>query len=199
MDIQDYVDSIYINGIDGELAGYYNTGSSWTYRINGELVNKGIQGVYLSDGDKVEVYFAPFGTETVFASLSANKTSVEVGDEVKVKATGKTNGSSIENISGANILINGTRSHYVTDSNGEVNIKFNDIGTYEVSIFRYKDGIKDLVNFEPLKIWVSGISSKLSSSEFTEGEEHEISITSTVQNIDDGSKVTFDLIKYKKQ
>ena len=53
-DIQDYVDSIYINGIDGESAGDYNTGSSWTYRVNGELVNKGIQSIYLSDGDTVE-------------------------------------------------------------------------------------------------------------------------------------------------
>ena len=74
---------------------------------------------------QLKVYFAPFGTETVFASLSANKTSVEVGDEVKVKATGKTNGTSIENISGADILINGEKSQYVTDSNGEANIKFN--------------------------------------------------------------------------
>ena len=72
-----------------------------------------------------------------------------------------------------------------------------DIGTYEVSIVRYKDGIKDLVNFEPLKIWASRIVSKLLLSEFTEGKENKISITSIAQNIDDGSEVTFDLVKYK--
>ena len=64
----------------------------------------------------------------------------------------------------------------------------------------YKTGDGNIFYQMPFEIDGSlqpNISSKLSSSEFIEGEEYEISITSTVQNIDDGNEVTFDLIKYK--
>jgi hypothetical protein len=164
---EDYGWSCYLSRVLKDKEFEYRNTSGWMYRVNGWLPNYGCQDYILEDGDRIEWFFGVNGFSTWFTDLYANKTKVAPGEEVTLTLNGNINKLDKEvgrgktftkKISGAVLKINDReKEDLVTDRNGQVTLKFDKAGTYEISAERIDGmGFKDIVRPMPIKIKVSG-------------------------------------------
>ncbi|MED0668842.1 DUF4430 domain-containing protein [Aneurinibacillus aneurinilyticus] len=150
-DFQDYGWGLYIAMIGGDREFDHSGMSGWMYAVNDTLPSVGSQGRDLEDGDDIVWYYGAFGFDNVYTKISANKTHVQMGEEVRMKLTGASSMDGLGNdkvflpVSNATILIKEGGAEYkgkepavITDEKGEATLVFNKPGTYEISAVRYR-------------------------------------------------------------
>ncbi|MCT4621789.1 MAG: S-layer homology domain-containing protein [Marinisporobacter sp.] len=182
-DFQDYGWGLYIAMIDGEREKDHKGMSGWLYRINDSLAQVGCQGTNISEDDEIVWYYGAYGFDNVYAKMTADKTSVGVGVEVKIHTDGYENGFSnnVSPLKDATVLVNGEPFEMdgkvvKTDREGNATLKFDENGMYEISLIRYAERGKryiDIARPVPISIKVgTGESSspeqKVENAEYKE-------------------------------
>lgn len=171
LDLQDYGWSLYVAMIAGDREFDHKSTSGWMYRVDGWMPNYGCQAYELESGEDIVWYFGVYAWDTWYTTLSADKTSVKVGDSVTVTLKGaKTDlsapsgsgTSKSDNIKNAIIYVDGAElksggDNVVTGTDGKAVLTFDSPGTYEISAERFTgEGFRDIVRPVPLKITVTG-------------------------------------------
>ncbi|RKD21437.1 S-layer homology domain-containing protein [Caminicella sporogenes DSM 14501] len=172
-DFQDYGWGLYIAMIDGDREFDHGGMSGWMYRVNDRMPNVGSNGKYLKDGDDIVWYYGAYGFDTVYTKMRVDKTSVKVGEEIRVHVDGYPKGFLFEreDVEGAIILVNGEPFEIdgkvvKTDKNGNATLKFDRDGTYTISLIRYKKNRGNYIDIvRPVPITIKVGTGKLSDDE----------------------------------
>lgn len=134
----------------GELAEFSNGPfSGWKYFIDNQFVPVGVLDREIKDGDSIVLYYTVNFNET-FTWFERDSYSVEVGEKLEVQLVGDHFGQ-VSPVKGASILINEEEYEesgktILTDENGEVELVFDEPGTYHLSANRENSaGERDIV------------------------------------------------------
>lgn len=170
------IDSNYITGINDESAGRFGGWDGWLFTVNGKAANVGIDGLKLSDGDSVILYYGdPFGVGMQYPKADTSDikdgvirfTSSDTTYDADNNATVK-----INPVAGATVIwkSGNTTAKYVTDKNGKITIKKDQLtaGTHRVQISKTgTSGIPLVLRYAPdyaITIASNGSTSKAGST-----------------------------------
>ncbi|MBF8982532.1 S-layer homology domain-containing protein [Lutibacter sp. B2] len=182
-DFQDYGWGLYVAMIDGEREKDYKGMSGWMYRLNNKLPSIGCQGKSISDNNELVWYYGAYGFDNVYTKMNVDQSSIPVGGEVKIHADGYENGFSnnVSSLKEATVLVNGEPFEMEgkvvkTDNAGNATLKFDENGTYKISLIRYAKKGKyyiDIVRPVPISIKVgtgesNHVELKVENSEYKE-------------------------------
>jgi uncharacterized protein YjdB len=161
--------SLYAAMIGGDRERDQGDVSGWMYRVNDALCNTGSNNKELRDGDEIVWFYSAYGGKALYTKLKADKTSIKVGEKIKLALEGCIKENKVIPVEGAAILVN--KEEYLidgkgiqTDKNGNAVLSFDEEGTYEISAVRYKYRANkkekiDIIRPLPLKITVTNSGS----------------------------------------
>ncbi|ATW27569.1 S-layer homology domain-containing protein [Candidatus Formimonas warabiya] len=104
----------------------------WMVRVNDYMINKGVGAWPIEDGDEVVWYYGDL--ESYYGYIDVSPTSLDPGESITVKVTGKGNnvGTTGKSVKIADATVYVGKNEYPTDKNGEVTIPMPNSGTYKV-------------------------------------------------------------------
>ena len=152
------VDTAYITDINGETAGQFGGWDGWLYLVNGAEASVGIDGLQLSDGDSIVLYYGdPFGAGMQYPAADTSDiregiirfTSADTTYDADFNATVTVNPV----VDATVILSNGNETtNYVTNERGEISMDKAQLvsGAYTLQISKISDaGIPLVLRYAP--------------------------------------------------
>ena len=152
------VDTAYITDINGETAGQFGGWDGWLYLVNGAEASVGIDGLQLSDGDSIVLYYGdPFGAGMQYPAADTSDiregiirfTSADTTYDADFNATVTVNPV----VDATVILSNGNETtNYVTNERGEISMDKAQLvsGEYTLQISKISDaGIPLVLRYAP--------------------------------------------------
>lgn len=152
------IDSAYITDINGETAGSFGGWDGWLYKVNGVEASVGIDGMLLSEGDDIVLYYGdPYGIGMQYPT--ADTTDIEEGI-IRFTSSDTTYDAdfnptvTVNPVAGASVTLSNeeTSAEFVTDADGKIEIAPDQLadGTYTVRIEKTSDtGLPLVLRFAP--------------------------------------------------
>ena len=157
----------YINNINGIKQGNISSKDGWMYYINNKYVDKYVSDKDINEGDNIVFLFIEDYEKNTYSYF--NKTFLEgkTGENISLNLLGNkkdftTNKEEQKGISNAKIIVNDKElinngKYVTTDSKGNINLKFDKEGTYEISAVKFDESGKTRVISRPYcKVVVKG-------------------------------------------
>ncbi len=149
----------YISTIDGLSEFDGGELSGWMYTINKVKPSQSVVQAHLKAGDEVVLYYSG-GMTSPYAYFTPTAKTVVASNSATLNLKGNYGDldiTSLKNIAGISITINGEATEYKTDSSGNVTIPFAEAGEYLVGAASYTksgDTLAVTMNFTAAKITV---------------------------------------------
>ncbi|MBV1820157.1 DUF4430 domain-containing protein, partial [Clostridium cochlearium] len=157
----------YINNIAGIKERCISSKDGWMYYINNKYVDKYVSEKDINEGDSIVFFFVEDYEKNTYSYFNKTYLEAKIGENVNLKLIGyskdfETNKEEEKGISNAKIIVDNKECIYngkyvTTDLNGNLNIKFDKEGTYDISAIKFDETGKTRIISRPYcKVVVKG-------------------------------------------